>query len=110
MNERLKEHKQRAFNSKKLLDSAMAKHRVESSHNYNVNVEVSHSAKKGRLLDRSEEYEAVLAHEMEPLSILNDVQHTFMNSFISFMITHQASTGINNIDNTDDDTFVNAPQ
>jgi len=88
----------------------MAKHCVKSSHNYNVNVKVLHSAKKGRLLDRLEEYEAVLAHKMEPLSILNDMQHTFINSFISFMITHQASTGINNIDDTDDDTFVIAPQ
>ena len=55
-----------------------------------------HTAKKGRPMNRIEEYEAVSAYRSDPDNILNDTNSTFVNSFINFMISQRrVATGTN---------------
>ena len=88
LQKRLQEHRT-AFNSLKNKDSAFAAHCLQTGHNYNKSsASLLHTESKGRLLNRLEEVEIINAATSSPNNLLNDLDSTFVNPFISFFFDY----------------------
>lgn len=85
--ERIKEHEY-AYRSKTPQKSAMAKHCLEHNHPFaGVNVTILHTATKGRLLDRLEEFEILSSHRHNTNNTINEIDYTFNNAFITYILS-----------------------
>ena len=61
---RLSDH-QKAYNRKKSNDSAMAKHCLETGHNFsNISTDLVRSCSKGRFMNQVEEVETIYSHKI----------------------------------------------
>jgi len=78
LRERIAEHPL-AFRCNRLRKSAIAKHCIESNHNFDlVNFELIHQAMKGRLPRRVRNFRRSSLSKL----LLNDISYTFLNPFI----------------------------